>query len=117
MSLALLHAHENSMTWSGVGNVEGVLLAGENSGRCRREWLMLRGGVVGYQLPPLRAAALPIRSGDLLIFCTDGIATGFLEDVEASDPPQAIADQILVRHGKRTDDALVLVARYLGTSA
>jgi negative regulator of sigma-B (phosphoserine phosphatase) len=115
MSLASIHARDNSMTWLGVGNVEGVLLAGGNSTGSGHEWLMLRGGVVGYQLPPLRASLLPIKPGDLLIFCTDGIASGFLAGLEVSDPPQRIADQILARYAKRTDDALVLVARYLGT--
>jgi serine phosphatase RsbU (regulator of sigma subunit) len=115
MSLASIHARDNSVTWLGVGNVEGVLLAGGNPTGSGHEWLMLRGGVVGYQLPPLRASLLPIKPGDLLIFCTDGIASGFLAGVEVSDPPQRIADQILARYAKRTDDALVLVARYLGT--
>jgi hypothetical protein len=31
-----------------------------------------------------------------------------------SDSPQQIADRILKRHFKGTDDALVLVARYVG---
>ncbi len=115
LSMASINARDNSLTWLGVGNVEGVLLAGGNSSGSGHEWLMLRGGVVGYQLPPLRASLIPIKPEDLLIFCTDGIASGFLEGVEASDPPQSIADQILARYAKRTDDALVLVLRYLGT--
>ena len=115
MSLASINCLDDSLTWLGVGNVEGVLLAGGNSAGPGHEWLMLRGGVVGYQIPSLRASLLPIKPGNLLILCTDGIASGFLEGVEASDPPQRIADQILARYGKRTDDALVLVVRYLGT--
>jgi serine phosphatase RsbU (regulator of sigma subunit) len=35
--------------------------------------VLLRSGVVGYQLPTLRASTLPIAPGDLLIFATDGI--------------------------------------------
>jgi hypothetical protein len=32
----------------------------------------------------------------------------------AQDGPRQLADQILARYGKATDDALVLVARYQG---
>jgi hypothetical protein len=37
--------------------------------------------------------------------------------VDWSDPPQQLADQLLAEYGKATDDALVLVARYMGTAA
>jgi len=49
-----------------------------------------------------------------LVFATDGIGSGFLSDVSAREEPQRLADQILDRYGKGTDDALVLVAKYLG---
>ena len=46
---------------------------------------------------------------------TDGIgAGGFTEGLVRSDSPQQIADRILKRHFKGTDDALVLVVRYVG---
>jgi hypothetical protein len=35
--------------------------------------------------------------------------------VNLSDPPQKIADAILAKHNKKTDDALVLVVRYRGS--
>jgi hypothetical protein len=50
----------------------------------------------------------------VLILATDGIRSGFAEDVSLSDPPQRIAEQILARRATGMDDALVLVARYLG---
>jgi phosphoserine phosphatase RsbX len=55
-----------------------------------------------------------VGAGDTLVFATDGISGDFLADVSAREEPQRLADQILARHGKGTDDALVLVARYLG---
>jgi serine/threonine protein phosphatase PrpC len=76
--------------------------------------VLLRGGVVGYQLPTLRASILPVTWGDVLILATDGIRSGLVEDVTLSHRPQRIAEQILARRAKGTDDALVLVARYLG---
>jgi hypothetical protein len=57
---------------------------------------------------------LPIRRGDTLVLATDGIRASFAEELSLRDPPQQIADHILARFGKDTDDALVLVARFVG---
>ncbi len=114
MSLASINRLEGMMTWVGVGNVEGKLLRADPPTNPRVESLLIRGGVVGDQLPPLFPAVLPIEPNDILIFSTDGIGSGFVHEVSRRDSPQQIADQILVRHSKGTDDALVLVARYLG---
>lgn len=114
ISLASLNALDNTMSWISVGNVEGLLLrAKEGIGR-DREYVLPRGGVVGYRLPPLQATVLMVEKGDTLIFATDGIHNGFADELVRSDPPQQIADYILRTHGKDTDDALVLVVRYLG---
>ena len=116
MSVALLGRSDRSMTWVGVGNVEGLLLHGDGATRSRsgRESLVTRGGIVGSELPRLHPTVLPIAPGDLLIFATDGIREGFADGLSPEAAPQHLADQILARHGKGTDDALVLVARYLG---
>jgi hypothetical protein len=65
-------------------------------------------------MPSLRAATLSIARGDTLIFMTDGISSDFSPDSPLEGHPQRIADTILNRYGKQSDDALVLVARYLG---
>ena len=114
MSLAMFNALDNTMTWLGVGNVEGVLLRADAAADPPRENVLLRSGVVGYQLPALHASILPVTRGDVLILATDGIRGGIVEDVSLSDPPQRIAEQILARRATGMDDALVLVARYLG---
>jgi negative regulator of sigma-B (phosphoserine phosphatase) len=121
MSLASIGAREGKLAWLGVGNVDGLLLRTGGSPPTR-EALLTRGGVVGYQLPPLRTAYLSVAAGDLLIFATDGIRSGFAAGAPLTDPllrrqdVQEIADRILARFGKTTDDALVLVARYLGAA-
>jgi len=90
--------------------VEGLLRrAGTN---VSDETLLLRGGIVGIQLPPLFASIIPVMPGDTLIFVTDGITPGFAEKLNLRDSPQELADCILTQHGKGTDDALVLIARY-----
>ena len=112
LSLARLDPRVETLTWLGVGDVDGVLL--RSYGWTNREALIPRGGVVGYQLPPLRVAEVPLWVGDTLILSTDGIRSDYAETVSCGDPPQQIADRILAERRRGSDDALVLVARYLG---
>jgi len=117
MSLASFNGQDNTMAWMGVGNVEGVLFHADAKASPLRETILLRGGTVGYMLPPLRASVLPVARGDTLIFVTDGIRSSFAGDLAlaaSARAPQQIADGILSRHSRQTDDALALVARYLG---
>jgi serine/threonine protein phosphatase PrpC len=114
LSLASFNVSNETMTWVGVGNVEGVLLHVAPQASPVHEFVPQRGGVAGYRLPSLHPTTLSVTGGDTLIFATDGIRSGFVEELSLSDPPQYIADLILTRHGKGTDDALVLVARWNG---
>jgi len=114
MTLASLNEIENTLTWLGVGNVEGRLLRPDSAVTRSSESVLLRSGLVGYQLPELHFGVVKIRPGDILIFATDGIQPGFEEGINLAEPTQKIADRTLTRHFKGTDDALVLVARYLG---
>ena len=114
MSLALLDVRDETMTWVGVGNVTGLLLRADSQTKRVRETLLPRGGVVGYRLPSLYPIVIPVVPGDTLIFATDGLRSGFTEDVPLNDVPQQIAEYILEHYGRGTDDALVLIARYVG---
>jgi phosphoserine phosphatase RsbX len=114
MSLAVFDATENTMVWSGIGNVEGRLIRASKSASSAHEALVLRGGVVGGKIPPLRASVIPVSNGDTLIFATDGITAGFSDEITSRDDPQEMATNVLTLYNKGTDDALVLVARYLG---
>jgi hypothetical protein len=116
MSLAQIDLRAGLMTWLGVGNVEGILQHANGSGASARAILVTRGGIVGRELPPLRATAVPISIGDTLLLASDGIKTGFADRRSGDASPQQWADQILANFAKGTDDALVLVARYLGAS-
>lgn len=131
MSLASFESSTNSLTWLGVGNVEGILLRAkllemkqgrngstwlstENLPREARETILLKGGIVGYQLPALRPVTIPVGRGDILIFATDGIRSAFTRALPLAGSPQEIANHILAEHQRGTDDALALVARYQG---
>ena len=106
-----------TMTWVGVGNVKGVLLrAAASAFKGEHEWLTPRGGIVGYQLPTPRPVTIPVGCGDTLIFVTDGIHSDFIQgltpDVFQAGPDiKSIADQILTRSRRGSDDALVLVVQ------
>jgi serine phosphatase RsbU (regulator of sigma subunit) len=114
MTLASFDALNGTLTWLGVGNVEGLLLRADKGAGPSHETILLRGGVIGYQLPPLHATTVPIAPDDLLILATDGIRSDFALQLNMTPPAQSIADHILAHSGRRTDDALVLVVRYLG---
>jgi hypothetical protein len=81
------------------------------------EQLLVRGGVVGRRLPSLELSRLTVARGDTLILATDGIQSRFADDpgITLATPPTA--ERILADHAKETDDALVLVVRYLGPEA
>jgi negative regulator of sigma-B (phosphoserine phosphatase) len=117
MSLASFRTGDSSMTWTGIGNVDGVLLRAKGNPQRPDESIHVRGGVVGYQLPPLRAATVLVSPGDTLIMATDGILSGFTTGLAIEQYPQEIAESILARFAKGTDDAHVVVARYLGGGA
>lgn len=116
ITLASFNAGASTMTWLGVGNIEATLLRAEPGNGRPRESVMLVGGVPGHQLPSLRPYELPVSPGDTLVLATDGVRGGYLDLIAISDPPQQLADHLLSEYGKGTDDALVLVARYLGTT-
>jgi phosphoserine phosphatase RsbX len=115
MSVASLDARSSSMIWGGIGNVEGILL---RAGGARRESITLRGGVVGYQMPALRTSSVPLAPGDTLVLATDGIRSAFVGGLPGiRGTPQQVADAIFSGFTRVTDDALVVVARYVGVAA
>ena len=114
ISLACFSTSLQSMTWLGVGNVEGVLLRADPKAVPLQESIRLFPGVAGFQLPPLHTVVTPMHPGDLLIFFTDGIRRDFLSEPIPRQSPKLIASRICEEHSKGNDDALVLVARYSG---
>ena len=114
VSLAGFDEGAGTMTWVGVGNVEGVFLKADPNAQPARESMLLRGGVVGYRLPSLMSSVRRVETGDLIVLATDGVRTDFSQYVVPGAPVQALADRLLKLCAKGTDDALVLVVRYRG---
>jgi serine/threonine protein phosphatase PrpC len=117
MALASFNAKENTVTWIGIGNVQAVLHRADRTAVPLHEHMVMSGGVVGDRLPLLRAATVRIAPGDTLVIATDGISDTFADVPALMGSPGGVAHKILSRHAKKSDDALVLVARYKGAGS
>jgi negative regulator of sigma-B (phosphoserine phosphatase) len=78
----------------------------------REDVALVFGGVLGYRMPKVRAATMPLERGDVLVMITDGIDGAISPALTGGGAAQTMADRILAMHGKGTDDALVIVVRY-----
>ncbi|MGH2721212.1 MAG: SpoIIE family protein phosphatase [Actinomycetota bacterium] len=111
LTVAVVSSETATLTWGGIGNVEGRLV--RPAAPDRAEGPLLLGGVVGYRIPHLRPTTTTLSARDVLILSTDGVVPHYVEGLALGDQLQAMADRILRVHG-RDDDALVLVARWEG---
>jgi hypothetical protein len=112
MTVVALNDRTDTLTAIGIGNVETMIFRGAPASS--RKSILLRGGVVGYQLPALQPSVEPVAVGDLIVFATDGVREDFAEMVNPADSPAKLADRILKQKFRGTDDGLVLVGKYLG---
>ena len=114
MTLVALNHRERRATALGIGNVETVLVRADPLQRPARESVLLRNGVVGYQLPMLQMSEMTIAPGDVVVFATDGVREDFGDRVVATDPLPQLVDRILAQKFRGTDDALVLACKFVG---
>jgi negative regulator of sigma-B (phosphoserine phosphatase) len=112
ISVAAIDARAGRLSWCGVGNVEGWLV----KPRARHEAILLRGGVVGHALPALHETTHALAPGDLVVLASDGIDPRFVQALVSGESVAWLAQEILLHFGRPTDDALVLVLRYLGAA-
>jgi negative regulator of sigma-B (phosphoserine phosphatase) len=113
MTLVSFDFGAGTITWFGVGNVEARLVRADAAARADAP--MLLGGVVGQSMPSVRASNQRLRRGDMLMLATDGVGPEFSRGRHHGSVDR-IASRILVDHGRIEDDALVVVARYLGST-
>ena len=81
-----------------------------------RDRFACRPGILGRRDGDHRRAVerAPLGRGDLVLACTDGLKSGIdiSEDADLlREHPLVVADRLLTRYARTTDDALVLVAR------
>jgi hypothetical protein len=116
ISVAQIDLASERLEWLGVGNVEGLVLnpvPHHQDSSWRSDSLVVRGGVIGYELPNLQASQVQFGLGSILVFATDGIKEGFSIAIRAGRHPQWLADQIMAGYDRGTDDALVLVVQHV----
>lgn len=106
-------ASAGAIDWVAVGNVQGTLVRAAPAGSTR---LIARGGVVGLRLPRMHPTTARLGRGDFLVVFTDGIADAPIGNLPRAASPQRNAQQLLDRRATGTDDALVLVAAYVGAA-
>lgn len=114
MTLMSVEPEESRIVGLGIGNVEAMLWRANPRAQPRRHSVLLRGGVVGYQLPALHASVWPLAIDDVVVFATDGLREDFGDALDAAEPVAQIVERIMARKFRGTDDGLVLAFKYLG---
>jgi negative regulator of sigma-B (phosphoserine phosphatase) len=110
MTAVWFDLQQSRLSWAGVGNVDARLV--RSGPELREEVALVFGGVLGYRMPRVRPATMPLQRGDLLVMITDGVHGAISTALTGGGAAQALADRILAQHGKGTDDALAVVVRY-----
>ena len=110
MTVAWFDLERETLSWAGVGNVDARLV--RSGPGLREEVALVFGGVLGYRMPRVRPATMPLARGDLLVMITDGIDGAISPGLAGGGAAQTMADRIFEQHAKGGDDALVVVVRY-----
>jgi hypothetical protein len=111
LAVARIEPAARRLTFAGVGNVEGRLWPAGPAGRAERP--IVYRGIAGAALPSVRAFEFALEAGWLLVLHTDGVSARFdIDQVppDARSDPQALAEAVLARWGRPTDDATVVAA-------
>jgi phosphoserine phosphatase RsbX len=116
MTLARVEFETDTLSWIGIGNVTADLVAKRPTGVEVRSSALLAGGIIGYRMPQTLAThQVAITPGDLLLISSDGVSEDHLDSIDFAAPSTTIAEQLVNRYGRETDDALVLAARHRGS--
>jgi len=114
LTLVSVDTARGAASMLGVGNVEAVIVRTDPAAKPRRETVLLRSGVVGYQLPALQTARTTLAAGDVIVFATDGVREDFADQINPTAPTAPMVDRVLAQKFRGTDDGLVLACKYLG---
>jgi negative regulator of sigma-B (phosphoserine phosphatase) len=110
MTAAWFDLEQSELRWAGVGNVDARLV--RMGPELREEVALVFGGVLGYRMPNVRPASMPLERGDVLVMITDGIDGAISPALAGGGAAQAMAERIFAMHSKGSDDALAVVVRY-----
>lgn len=105
VTLADIYVRAGSLRYIGVGNVEGCVAWSNHL----TSFLLYR-GIVGERIRTVRAHAVALEPGWRLLVYTDGISSRVHPaDLHDVADPQALADLVLERCARSSDDATVVV--------
>jgi serine phosphatase RsbU (regulator of sigma subunit) len=110
MAVARLDPVRGELTYAGIGNIEAHLWQTDD----RRERAISYRGIVGAVLPTIRTFTLTLGADWTFIMHSDGVSARIdTEALKAHSPwePDALAEAILARYARASDDATVVVAR------
>jgi len=110
-ALVSIDESKDSLEFVGVGNID---LKASARGRIAP---VSTPGIVGSRIRKIKSFCYSLAAGDLLVVASDGVSLRF--DVASFQhlEEQAMADAILVKHGKTHDDATCVVIRYVDRGA
>jgi len=61
----------------------------------------------------VRVNTVELAAGDAVVLATDGVAADYSSSLAPDVPAQELAERVLARHGKGSDDELVVVVRFV----
>ena len=73
-----------------MGNVDARLV--RSGPELREEVALVFGGVLGYRMPRVRPATMPLERGDLLVMITDGIEAAISPALAGGGAAQALGE-------------------------
>ena len=97
MSAAYFAAGERTMTWLGVGNVEGRFVSGSGVAPAATASLPLLAGVLGHDLPQLMSQTLGLE-WVTVVLATDGVAASYADTRLPAGSPGEVAEQVITTH-------------------
>ena len=110
VAVAAVDADYTRLQFAGIGNISTFVARRE-----RRNAAMSQPGIVGHQMPRIRAIEFPLDETALIIMHSDGVRDSWnLRETPGLERRHAavIAATVLRDAGSRPDDASVLVARH-----
>jgi hypothetical protein len=114
VSAAIFNTSYHTVSWFGVGTIQGFLHHRSPTADPRYQWLKQQQGFVGDNQFTIREMTYSVHMGDVLILATDGIKPEFAGALPIEGKPRVVADTLLAEFARPEDDSLMLVTRYLG---
>jgi anti-sigma regulatory factor (Ser/Thr protein kinase) len=114
MAIATLNPATQELAFAGIGNIMASIYVDGG-----RRQLMSHNGIVGHNVRKVQELLFPCPAGALVVLASDGISTQWdLEQYPGllAREPAMIAAVLLRDHGRRRDDASVLVLAMPGRS-